>query len=167
MRKATRYFSMPLCCAIIVAVAGLMAGCGGISKFQKSGASSATASKKGQPTAVYSDFGDVLVPTALTVDNESSYVVQTPGFATGVLAMKGRVKRNSLIEFFDHNMVKDNWQIVTLFKSPQTHTIMLFHKENRWCVISIRERDFNTYVQIGVAPTLTDGGVATEAGLLK
>jgi hypothetical protein len=79
------------------------------------------------------------------------------------MALTGRVKRNSLISFFNHNMARDNWRRVTVFKSPQTSTILLFRKENRWCVISILEKGFNTYVQIGVAPSMNSP--ATPADL--
>lgn len=131
---------------------GMGLGCTPESRFSKRPVTSAAAAAKG-PTAFSSEFGDILIPSVLEVDNKASYVVRTPGLTTGMLALKGRVKRNSLIDFFNHNMAKDNWRPVTLFKSPQTSTVMLFRKENRWCVISISEEDFNTYVQIGVAPS--------------
>ncbi len=131
----------------------LSAGCS-LSKFSRDRTSAAQA-KGERPVSVYREFGDVLIPSALEPDNDASYIVETPGLATGVLALTGRVERNSLIEFFNHNMARDNWRRVTVFKSPQTNTILLFHKENRWCIISIREKGFNTYVQIGVAPSMS------------
>jgi hypothetical protein len=96
----------------------------------------------------------VLVPEELTVDTDDSFIVKTPGFAAGVIIAKGRVERNSLISFFENNMVKDNWRMVASFKSPRT--MMLFHKENRWCVISITDRnlEYNTHVEIWVAPSV-------------
>jgi hypothetical protein len=50
-------------------------------------------------------------------------------------------------------MIKDNWNMISNIKSPAS-TIMIFQKESRWAVITIREKDFNTYVEVGVAPTL-------------
>ncbi len=150
---------------MIAALIFILGGCIGPG-VQRSGVKGQP--RKGKPSAIYSDFGDVLIPSALQVDNRSSYVVQSPGLATGVLALKGRVRRDSLIDFFSHNMAKDNWRIVTLFKSPRTSTVMLFKKENRWCVISISEKEFNTYVQIGVAPTMnTVNQNPMDEGLLK
>jgi hypothetical protein len=67
----------------------------------------------------------------------------------------------SLSAFFENNMSKDNWQPVSSFKSPRT--IMLFHKENRWCIINISEKEFSTHVEIWVAPTSNEAG----SGLLK
>ncbi|MDD3952813.1 MAG: hypothetical protein PHY82_02730 [Lentisphaeria bacterium] len=103
---------------------------------------------------LYYDFGDVLVPRQLTVDKKLSFVYRTPGFSAGVLSLKGRVEINSLIVFFSNNMVKDNWDLVSSFKSMRT--IMLFQKENRWCVINITEKDFYTYVEIWVSPTIKE-----------
>ena len=34
---------------------------------------------------------------------------------------------------------------------------MLFYKENRWCVINITEKEFMTYAEIWVAPTIQAG----------
>ena len=110
---------------------------------------------------LYYDFGDVLVPSELKVNPNDSFVYRTPGFSAGVLVMKGRVEMTSLIAFFENNMSKDNWQPISSFKSPRT--IMLFQKENRWCIINISEREFNTHVEIWVAPTTGEA----RSGLLK
>ena len=121
---------------------------------------SATKMEKG-PTPLYYDFGDVLIPSELKVDRNASFVFRTPGFSAGVLSLKGRVEINSLIKFFDANMVKDNWRLVSSFKSRRT--IMLFHKGNRWCVINITEKNYYTYAEVWVSPATTEH----EAGLLK
>ncbi len=111
-----------------------------------------------QPTSknepIYYDFGDVLVPKQLTVNKKLSFVYRTPGFSAGVLSLKGRVELNSLLAFFQNNMVKDNWRLVSSFKSMRT--IMLFQKENRWCVINITEKEYYTYVEIWVSPTMNE-----------
>jgi hypothetical protein len=124
-----------------------------------------TAAPKGQqgkpPSQKYYDFGDVLVPTELKLDRKSSFIFQTPSMVAGVLALSGRVEMNSLIHFFETNMLKDNWEPVSSFKSVRT--IMLYRKENRWCVINISETSFTTDVEIWVAPTTAD----VEGGLLK
>ncbi|MCF8068527.1 MAG: hypothetical protein K9L30_08090 [Desulfobacterales bacterium] len=109
---------------------------------------------------LYYDFGDVLLPKELKLNQDSSFVYRTPGFTAGVLALKGRVEYNSLINFFEVNMIKDNWRAISYFKSPRT--IMMYQKDNRWCVISIHEGDFTTHVEIWVAPTLSE-----VEGLLK
>jgi len=141
----------------------IVSGCSAF-KTQKSSSTSEVVVKKDKGDApLYYDFGDILIPSELKVDKKSSYIVQSPGFLTGILALKGNVERNSLIAFFENNMAKDNWRAITLFKSPRTSTIMLFQKENRWCVININENSYSTYVEIGVAPAINE----PEPGLLK
>jgi hypothetical protein len=49
-------------------------------------------------------------------------------------------------------MVRDNWKIISSFKSEQT--LLLFQKAQRWCVITISDGSYNTNVKIWVAPTL-------------
>lgn len=146
---------------IIAVLFLLITGCAGL-KAKKGSTSTQARSKKEQgPAPVYYDFGDVLIPSELKLDKKSSFVFQAPGFSAGVLSLKGRVEISSLISFFQNNMTKDNWRPVSSFKS--TRTIMLFQKENRWCVINITDKGFNTYVEIWVAPTITEA----ESGLLK
>ena len=143
--------------AVVVLVIGGCAGSG-----IKGGESAPSAKKDTGPVPLYYDFGDVLVPSELKVDKDSSFVFRTPGFSAGVLAMKGRVEINSLIDFFNNNMSKDNWKLVSYFKSRRT--LMLFNKDNRWCAINITEGDFNTYTEIWVSPTTMETGSGMESG---
>ena len=114
-----------------------------------------------EPEPLYYDFEDVLVPIELKVDKKRSFVYHAPGFTAGILALSGRTEINSLIRFFENNMAKDNWRLLSEFKSPRT--LMFFNKPNRTCVINITEKQFNTEVEIWVAPTVE----ATEETLLK
>ena len=117
--------------------------------------------EEAEPSPVYYDFGDVLIPLELKVDRDSSFIYHAPGFTAGVLVLTGRVEATSLIRFFENNMAKDNWQLVSSFKSPRT--IMFFNKANRSCIINITKHSFSTEVEIWVAPTMTGG----ETTLLK
>lgn len=141
----------------------IVSGCSTLKSSKSSSTQEAAVKKDKEAAPLYYDFGDVLIPKELKVDKKSSYIVQSPGFLTGILALKGAVERNSLIAFFQNNMAKDNWREISLFKSPRTNTIILFQKENRWCVITINDKGYNTYVEIGVAPTVNE----PESGLLK
>lgn len=138
----------------------LATGCS-YSQKNKSGAQTASVKDSMGPMPVYYDFGDVLVPKELKVVKKNSFVYTTSGLAVGVLALKGRVERNSLIAFFENNMAKDGWVQISAFKSTQT--MLLFKKESRWCVIDILEKTIRTTVKIWVSPT---PGVSTS-GLLK
>jgi len=113
-----------------------------------------------QPASLYYDFGDVLIPKELKIVQEPSFIYRTGGYACGLMILKGRVELTSLINFFSNNMVKDNWRLLSTFKSPRT--LMLFQKDNRWCIITITEGKFismsNTEVAIWVAPTGSQAG---------
>ena len=138
------------------------AGCSSLNKDKKDTTSTSTTvtAKETKKKPVYLDFDDVLLPKELKIIRDESFVYETAGFTVGVLSMKARVETNSLIEFFKKNMQKDNWQLLSGFKSPQT--MMLFQKDNRWCVVNITV-GYNTLVRIWVAPMAMDA----SSGLLK
>jgi hypothetical protein len=144
----------------MITVVFSVGGCSSLSK--KDDKATAPASKTSSAVAAqYYDFGDVLVPKELKVDKKSSFIYQTSGFSAGVLVLKGRIETSSLISFFETNMAKDNWNIISSFKSERT--MLLFQKVHRWCVVNITDETFNTYVEIWVAPTTKD----PQTGLLK
>jgi hypothetical protein len=151
----------------IIAALLLTSGCTYFGAQNADSAAGQAADKGASPQ--YYDFGDVLVPSELEVDKDESFVYKTPGFSAGVLILKARVERNSLIAFFENNMAKDNWSLISSFKSPRT--MMLFNKGKRWCVINITDGglDYNTHVEIWVAPTVGVGGgeEIESSGLLK
>jgi hypothetical protein len=158
MKKIRQSHGRFICVGIIAVLVLVISGCAG-SKVKK-GESAASIKDKG-PVPLYYDFGDVLIPSELKVQKESSFVYHTTGLSAGVLVLKGRVKVNSLITFFEINMVKDNWKLISSFKYRRN--ILLYHKENRWCVINITEGDYYTYTEIWVSPTTAE----TDTGLLK
>ena len=75
--------------------------------------------KNDKDAPLYYDFGDVLVPRELKLDINSSFVYHTSGLTVGILAFKSKVERNSMIDFFKNNMIKDNWKPVGTFNSPR------------------------------------------------
>ena len=137
-----------------------ISGCSSLTKKDDKATAPSAKSDSGVP-ALYYDFGDVLVPKELKVDKKSSFIYQTAGFSAGVLVLKGRIETSSLISFFEKNMTKDDWRMISSFKSERT--MLLFQKAHRWCVMNITDESFNTYVEIWVAPT-TKGA---KTGLLK
>ncbi len=137
-------------------ITAFLSGCGTgwFSPSPESQTDSAQASSKSKKTtAVYYDFVDILVPKELKIVKDRTLVVATPGFRSGVLTLKGRVESHSLFNFFNTNMQKDNWSVTSQIKSPGT-TIMVFQKPSKCAVITIRDEQINTYVEIGVAPTV-------------
>ena len=142
----------------IMAMLVLVAAC---SSTPKTTDGSEATEKGDQNVPLYYDFGDVLIPRELELDTDSSFVYHTSGFTAGILAFKSKVELGSMVEFFENNMAKDNWKAVGTFKSPRT--LLLFQKENRWCVINITDNRWDTLVEIWVAPFNDISG----SGLLK
>ena len=147
--------------AVIVTLMLMIYGCSTLSQNDADKAAQPVAEPKKEETPLYHDFGDVPVPPELKLSSKSSFIYRTQGFSAGVLVLKGRVELGSLITFFENNMARDNWHVVSTFKSPRT--LLLFQKENRWCVINITDDTYNTHVEIWVAPTVNP----TDSGLLK
>lgn len=150
--------------AVVAALVIASVGCAGLKTNTASDSESGVSAKDTGPVPQYYDFGDILVPAELKLEKKDSFVFRTPGLSAGVLVFKGNVEVSSLITFFDNNMAKDNWQPVTSFKSQRT--IMMFKKDNRWCVINITDKDFSTAVEIWVAPTM-GSDMGASGGLMK
>ena len=150
----------PIVLALLVSAA--VAGCSSLNKND----SKATPAMTRETTAVYYDFKDILIPKELKVMDGATVVVSTPGYTSGIISLKGRIETRSLFNFFSNNMAKDNWNMISNIKSPGS-TIMIFQKASRWAVITIREKDFNTYVEVGVAPTLGKVEAVPESDLFN
>jgi hypothetical protein len=139
----------------------LFVGCSTLKTDEKESFSTPTIFTSRDDVPSYYDFKDVLIPKELKMDKSSSFVYTAPGFSAGVLALSGRVEVGSLCAFFEENMAKDNWKLIVSFKSART--IMLFQKDNRWCVINITDGKITTEVEIWVAPSVAE----SARGLLK
>ena len=153
-----------------------MTGCGGVfsdTQPAKTQTVPATASsvplqapESRKTKALYYDFEDVLVPVELSVVQDKSMIVSTPGFTSGILMLKGRVERRSLINFFNSNMLKDNWTMVSRIASPNM-AILVFEKPMKSGVISIKSEHIYTYVEIGVAARMNQGSLTNENDVLS
>jgi len=161
MTKSRQNRSLLAFIGVITAFFVLVNGCAGLKSSKSDSKSSTKEQKEKGPHPLYRDFGDILVPGELKIEKKLTFVLETSGFIAGVNAYKGRVKVDSLIEFFKGSMAKDNWRMLGSFKSSPL-TIMLFQKENRSCMIKIVE-EFNTRVEIWVAPRINE----VESELLK
>ncbi len=152
--------------AAVVMAIFLVTGCFGdtfITKSPEKDQAARPQAKSRKTTAVYYDFEDILVPMELKIVKDRTVVISTPGFTSGIITLKGRVERRSLFNFFNTNMQKDNWNVISQIKSPGT-TIMVFQKASRTSVITIRDEQIYTYVEIGVAPTISGSAGAGSSG---
>ena len=147
---------------ILMAMVLFVSSCSTITGLTQKEETSTQIGEKQEPLAVYYDFKDVLVPEGLKIDDDATMIISTPGLTSGVLALRGRVEKNSLFNFFHINMMKDNWTIVSQIKSPKIN-MLVFKKASRWAMVTIRENDIYNYVEIGVAPT-QDQALPMETG---
>lgn len=101
-------------------------------------------------TDFYYDFDDILVPKEMELQSADSFILETPEAKHGVMVFSGKVEVLSLTNFFINNMMKDNWVLLSAFKSKRT--ILLFEKPSRYCVINITDDKFKTFLEIWVSP---------------
>ena len=138
---------------ILLLIIGLLAARSGCSTLPDSQANQSP--YQSQPTkrsaSKYFDFGDIPVPAKFEVDVKHTAIVETMGMKTGSLTPKGRVDRDSLVEYFKVGMTNDNWQMLTSIK-VHWKVVQLFKKQNRWCIIQIVDGTIDTTVEIWVAP---------------
>ncbi|MBF0531365.1 MAG: hypothetical protein HQK55_19265 [Deltaproteobacteria bacterium] len=100
----------------------------------------------------HSHFNDILVPSEMKIDRESTFVFETQGFKAGTLHLTGYVDVESITDFFRNNMPKDGWSLKSVFRHPKT--MLLFEKERKTCIISVYEKTIMTHAEIYVAPTV-------------
>lgn len=151
--------------AILVLMIVIALGATGCSSLKSKKSTSSSATPTSPTTAksktVYYDFGDVLLPAQLSVNDKESFVFTTSGLTAGVLSLKGRLTAKSLISFFSNKMPVDGWQMINKFTGQRN--MMLFKKRTRYCTITIDEGQLTTIVELWVAPSMVAGG----AGLRK
>jgi hypothetical protein len=117
----------------------------------------ATTKREGAPSstgqtsrASYYDFEDVMIPSDLKLNKKDSFVYTTSRFKAGVLTFSGRVESDSLASFFQNNMTKDGWRPISTLKFHGT--MLVYLKDERACVITIKENIFSTTLEVRVGP---------------
>jgi hypothetical protein len=119
---------------------------------QPAASTSATpaASVPSAPKPLFYDFPDIPIPQELNLQTKESYVVQSGAIKTGILTLRGRVDLNSLINFFQMAMSRENWKPKGYFRYQRS--VMIFEKPDKICVIRLYEDLIYTYVEIFVTP---------------
>ena len=144
----------------LAAIVSMMfaAGCSGLKRRDTNTAEGAGGSSAVTARDIYLEFDDVLIPEDMPRDKERTFVFRIGALSAGVLALKGRVEPEKLITFFESNMARDNWKTASSFRSPRS--LLIYEKEERWCIITITEDDFDhkTRVEIWVSPKSEDMG---------
>ncbi len=86
----------------------------------------------------------------MKLNKKESFVYATSRSRVGILIYEGSVDPGSLADFFQNNMQKDGWRLISSFKYREY--LLNFVKEDRACVISIEDRTFSTAANIRVGP---------------
>jgi len=98
--------------------------------------------------ASYYDFDDILIPSELSLDKKNSLIFTGGRSKVGILFFSGRVDPSSLAAFFQDNMQKDGWSLLSSFKYRQY--LLVFLKKERTCGITITEKIFSTTAEVRV-----------------
>jgi hypothetical protein len=138
---------------LMIAIALGAVGCSSLkTKKSTSGSTNSTRFATAKSKTVYYDFGDILLPSQLSVNDNESFVFTTKGLTAGVLSLKGGLTAKSLISFFCNKMPVDGWRMINKFAGQRN--MMLFQKQARYCTITIDEGRWSTVVEIWVAPAM-------------
>jgi len=132
----------------VLSVSLVLAGCSSTVKERKG----EPAKKESEAAGKYYHFEDVRVHKEMNYQQKKAMVYETTGFKAGVLYFtKWRLDVESLIEFFNYHMEKDNWKLVNSFKGKES--ILNFSKPNKTCMIKISDNWYGmTEVEIRVGP---------------
>ncbi|MBT8342669.1 MAG: hypothetical protein HKP58_20665 [Desulfatitalea sp.] len=140
-----------------------LTGCTTLKSKQPTSPQPNTATKTSAPQTadqskkpIYYDFGDIMLPQALKVNKNDSFIFHSLSMTAGLLVLSGNVEADSLFTFFENKMPVDGWQQVSSFKAA--HSMMIFKKKSRWCVVNVEDGNFNTTVKIWVVPAIEHAG---------
>lgn len=147
------------------ALLALSAGCSTFSSPQPDDggmATVATNSSMSRTSPAY-DFEDIGVPSEMSLQNDKSFIMQTPQVKAGTLVYTGWVDPLSLFDYYRDSMPQDGWKPLSFFKYG--HFLFVFHKPDKVCVIRINKGRFSTRLEISVSPSVSssDSGLSERA----
>jgi len=100
--------------------------------------------------AKFLDFNDIPIPREISVQPDRSYVFVAGQIKMGFLTLRGRVDSNSLMNFFASALPHEGWRMKAQFR--YNRSLLIFDKQDKVCVIIIKEEAYYTYVEIYVSP---------------
>jgi hypothetical protein len=98
--------------------------------------------------ASFSGFEDVVIPSDISVNKKKSQVYSAGKVKVGLLTFEGRVEPNSLADFFQNNLPRGGWKLMTSLKDRDHNLVFL--KDDRVCLITISEGWFTTVCELRV-----------------
>ncbi|WP_456325287.1 hypothetical protein [Desulfonauticus submarinus] len=103
----------------------------------------------------YYDFDDIPVPKEMKLVPKKSILFESAALKAGVVTFEGMVDPVSLFDYYVNSMPQENWSLRSYFKYGQY--ILVFEKPDKDCIIHIKDKPFNTEMQIWVTPRLKVG----------
>ena len=85
------------------------------------------------PAPKYMDFSDVRIPEVMNLDREHSFVYETRNIRAGVLSLKGTMELVDVLSFYETNMPKDGWTLLSSFKYNKN--ILIYTKAEKVCLV--------------------------------
>lgn len=133
-----------------------LTGCASTSPKEGGAASSETALR-----ASFSGFEDVVIPSDISAKKKKSQVYSAGKFKVGLMTFEGRVEPDSLSDFFQNNLPRSGWKLLTTLKD-RDHTL-IFLRDDRVCLITIAEGWFTTIceVRVGLVEKASEAGKGT------
>ncbi len=122
----------------------VIAGCSGFSD-RVSGAFSR--SDRPQPAPRYLDFKGVLIPGEMQRVQAETYIINQ----SGRLVLSGKVRGESLADYFAASMKADGWAFLTRY-SYQGSLKLFFRRPEAFASILITENPLETKVEIWLVP---------------
>lgn len=148
MKKVIRRSPEFLVLCLLLLNGLFLGGCASTAKEKRE----ASPIKEGETVGRYYQFEDVRIPKELNYQHKRSFIYETPHVKAGILFFtKWRLDVDSLIDFFNHHMERDNWKLVNSFRGKES--ILNFSKPEKTCMIKITEKWCGTTeVEIRVGP---------------
>lgn len=150
--------------SVILLITGFLQGCGstkgrnspppnpvGQTSQQPEQPSAPAPAISSGPRPQFYDFPDIPIPLELKVVSDDSSTFQSGNMKSGILTLRGRVDLNSVINFFQMAMPRENWKAKGGFRYRRS--ILIYEKPEKTCVINLYEKMYYTYVEIVVAPS--------------
>lgn len=133
--------------AFVLILVPVLTGCLGFGQSQVA-EDSGPAAPPPPPPGSYLDFDDVRVPDDLQLDRNYSFVYQSDALKTGVLSFLGSNSTAEVLAFFQDNMPRDGWSLMSSFKFHRN--ILIYTKPKKICLLVVNEPQGARLVRVEV-----------------
>lgn len=107
-------------------------------------------------------FHDFEAPTELSLERDKTLFINTGSFNGGIVYMTGRLKVDSLTDFFIHSMQKNGWKLTG--EAQYKNVLLSFTKPGKVCMITIYEGELGTSTKVYAYMTEDIAGGGASSG---